>query len=228
MTIVYRDGKKLDDRTAKMFDEAQRLLGMDLRIIQGSYSTSVGASAGTHNGGGALDLSDSGMTANTRDKVVVVLRRVGFAAYWRPDRAGVWDSHFHGIALGCADASPSAKAQMAEYLIGGDGLSGTYPDPHKHLNAPKQTWEQYLVSKRPPFPLPAGHSFGTPKTAAVHDGTEGPVTADNVRKIQRRLSISQTGRFGAYTKARVIAWQTWKRLPVSGRVGATTWKAMGL
>ena len=124
--------------------------------------------------------------------------------------------------------SDSARRQVQEYLVGGDGLVGSNPDPHKHLNAPKQTWEQYVASRRPPFPLPTGHSFGTPKSTAVHDGTASVKDAENVKRIQRRLSVKQTGKFGLYTKSRVIAWQTWKRLPVSGRVGATTWKAMGL
>jgi len=228
MGTVYRDGKKLDERSAAMFDELQRLVGLDLRVVQGSYSDGVGTSAGTHDGGGAIDFDDTGMDKATIDKIVYQGRRVGWALYWRPTLPGKWGSHFHGIALGCPDASSAAKAQMAEYLIGGDGLKGTYPDPHAALNAPKQTWEQYLASKRQRFPLPSGHSFGTPRTTAVHDGTEGPVTANNVKKIQRRLSIAQTGRFGPVTRLRVMAWQKWKKLPVSGRVGSTTWKAMGL
>ena len=104
-------------------------------------------------------------------------------------------------------------------------------DSHVHISIEQTvTAEQSTRSwlTRDTFPLPDGHSFGTPRSRSVHDGTEGPVTADNVRKIQRRLSIRQTGRFGLATKAKVAAWQAWKRLPVSGRVGARTWKAMGL
>jgi hypothetical protein len=78
------------------------------------------------------------------------------------------------------------------------------------------------------FPLADGHSFGTPRSTSVHDGTEGPVTADNVRRIQRRLGIKQTGRYGLATKAKVAAWQVWKRIPATGRVGAVTWKRLGL
>lgn len=216
-----------DSRTVLMLVEAERLTGFTLRIMQGSYSDG-GQSAGTHTGGGAFDCDDYGMTQAQREKLIVALRRVGFAAWWRPTIPGKWGSHFHGIAIGCPDLAPSAQRQVQEYYAGGDGLTGTNPDPHGYLNAPKQTWEQYLASKRPAFPLPAGHSFGTPKSTAVHDGTANPTDADNVKKIQRRLSIKQTGRFGLATKAKVIAWQTWRRLPVSGRVGATTWKAMGL
>ena len=228
MTIVYRDGHKLDERSGKMFDELQRLLGMDLRVVQGSYSGGVGASAGTHNGGGALDIDDTGMSEATRNKVVFEARRVGFAAWWRPTRPGVWGSHFHAVAIGCPDLADVAERQVLEYYEGGDGLVGGNPDPHRSLNAPKQTWERYLATKRPPFPLPTGHSFGTPKSSAVHDGTANVRDAENVKRIQHRLGVGRTGRFGAYTKARVIAWQVWKRIPASGRVGATTWKAMGL
>ena len=108
-------------------------------------------------------------------------------------------------------------------------MKGDNPDPHRALNAPKQTWERYKATLYvDSFPLPPGHSFGTPKSSYVHDGTEGPVTADNVRKIQRRLRVSQTGKFGAYTRLRVIAWQIWKRIKPTGRVGAATWRAMRL
>jgi peptidoglycan hydrolase-like protein with peptidoglycan-binding domain len=227
MAKVTWRGHTFDARTVKMLVEAERLTGFTLRIMQGSYSDG-GQSAGTHEGGGAFDCDDYGMTQAQRDKLIVALRRVGFAAWWRPTIAGKWGSHFHGIAIGCPDLAPSAQKQVVEYYAGGDGLTGSNPDPHRALNAPKQTWEQYVASRRPPFPLPTGHSFGTPKSASVHDGTEGPVTADNVRKIQHRLGISRTGRYGLYTKSRVAAWQAWRRLPVSGRVGATTWKALGL
>ena len=227
MARVTWRGHAFDARTVKMLVEVERLTGITLDIMQGSYS-SGGQSAGTHTGGGAFDCDDTGMTAATRDKLIVAMRRVGFAAWWRPAIAGKWGSHFHGIAIGCPDLSDAARRQVQEYLVGGDGLVGSNPDPHKSLNAPKQTWEQYLATKRPPFPLPTGHSFGTPKSAAVHDGTANTTDAENVKRIQRRLSVKQTGKFGLYTKSRVIAWQTWKRLPVSGRVGATTWKALGL
>lgn len=220
-------GHIFDARTVKMLIEVERLTGITLDIMQGSYSDG-GQSAGTHTGGGAFDCDDAGMTAATRDKLIIAMRRVGFAAWWRPTIPGKWGSHFHGIAIGCPDLADSARRQVQEYLVGGDGLVGSNPDPHRGLNAPKQTWEQYVASRRPPFPLPAGHSFGTPATGVVHDGTANVKDADNVRKIQRRLSIKQTGRFGLATKTKVAAWQAWKRLPVSGRVGAETWKRLGL
>jgi len=50
----------------------------------------------------------------------------------------------------------------------------------------------------------------------------------NVKRIQKRLRISTTGKFGPVTRARVIAWQLWKGLAPTGRVGAATWKRLGL
>jgi hypothetical protein len=226
VSIVYRDGKKLTEQSAAMFDEWQRLVGLNFDIMQGSYNDDVSTSAGTHDGGGALDCDDTGMSQDTINKVVYQGRRVGFAVYWRPPIPNKWGSHFHAIELGCPDASPAAKAQMAEYLLGGDGLKGTYPDPHAALNAPKQTWEQYLASKRQRFPLPAGHVFGYRKSDRVHNGTEGPITADNVRKIQRRVRAKETGVFDYQTALRVKAWKVWKGLGTNSDVGAVTWAAM--
>jgi len=230
MTRVSFRGKVFDSRTRDQLMELERLLGAPLSIMQGSYSGRVGASAGTHDGGGAFDADDTGMGKADRDRFIIAARKVGFAAWWRPTIAGKWGSHFHGISIGCADLAPSAARQVTEYYNGGDGLTGSNPDPHRALNAPKQTWEKYLASRYvDTFPLPPGHSFGTPRSSYVHDGTEGPVTADNVRKIKRRLRISTaSGVYGPYTRLRVIAWQIWKKIKPTGRVGAETWREMRL
>jgi len=81
---------------------------------------------------------------------------------------------------------------------------------------------------RDSFPLPAGHAFGTPESSTVHDGTSNPDDELNVKRIQKRLRIATTGRFGTVTRVKVANWQLWKRMRPTGRVGATTWKKLGL
>ena len=228
MARVTWRGVTLDERTRDMLVEAEKLCGIKLVPTQGSYSTSVDASAGTHSGGGVVDLSDTGHSAETRRKVVTALRRVGFAAFWRTSPP-FSSTHYHAVAIGCPDLSAAASRQVLEWKSGGDGLVGDYLDPHRDLGIAPTTWEAYLRNKgRAPFPLPAGHSFGTPESSTVHDGTSNPDDEYHVKTIQRRLGISRTGRFGTWTRVKVANWQLWKGLAPTGRVGSVTWHRMGL
>lgn len=227
MPVTWR-GVTLDERTRDMLIEAERLAGVRFRPTQGSYSSSVDASAGTHSGGGAVDLSDASHGQPARDRVVKALRRVGFAAWHRtsPPFAG---SHYHAIAIGCPDLAAAAARQVSEWKSGGDGLKGNAPDPQAYLGVKPTTWEQYLKSKnRLPFPLPQGHAYGTPESSTVHDGTSSPDDELNVKRIQRRLKVGVTGRYGPATRAKVAAWQVWKGIGPSGRVGSSTWYRLGL
>jgi hypothetical protein len=113
----YR-GVKLNTRTIRMLNNAERILGAVFHITQGSYSTSVAASGSTHAGGGAMDTNGPrGWNA-----AVKALRLAGFAAWHRTPSQGPWRDHIHSIALGDSSASPAAKAQMASFRRGGDGL----------------------------------------------------------------------------------------------------------
>ncbi|CAL9406744.1 hypothetical protein SUDANB95_01567 [Actinosynnema sp. ALI-1.44] len=131
----------MNTRTKAMLVEAERLLGRTLGITQGSYNTSNPGSAGTHDGGGALDISVSGMTATTRTSVARVLRQVGFAAWIRtPDQGFAY--HIHAIALADPDLSPAAQHQAGDYYLGYNGLADRGPDDGPAVT-PKQTWEEY-------------------------------------------------------------------------------------
>lgn len=112
-------GKRLNARTIRMLLAAERLLSATFHITQGSYSTSVAASGGTHAGGGVMDTDNAGRPWLTAQNA---LRRVGFAAWWRHPWQGPWGNHIHSVALGDPTASPAAKNQMAAYRRGGDGL----------------------------------------------------------------------------------------------------------
>jgi hypothetical protein len=151
-------GVLLDSRTAAMMDEVARLVGPDLyvRPTQGSYSGGVSASAGTHDGGGAIDLAARDLTPGQRARLVAAMRRVGFAAWLRTPAQSDWPYHVHGVAVGCPDLSRGAANQVRDYLNGLNGLAGKGRDdgPREHAGT---TWEQYrkqLAADTAPGPTP--------------------------------------------------------------------------
>lgn len=123
-------GKAFDLYTVQMIQAAERILGRQLRITQGSFSTSVAASGSTHAGGGALDVGVSDLGASLRQAIVAAMRSVGFAAWLRDPSQGPWPYHVHAIAAGDPTASPAAQAQVRDYYDGGDGLGGKDNGPN--------------------------------------------------------------------------------------------------
>lgn len=104
----------------------------------GSYQTSTVASAGTHAGGGAIDLNGNGMSATTRAMVARKGREVGLQVDWfRGFIAGLWTNHFHAVDPDCPQLAKVAAAQCVECFNGGDGLVGTRPDPGWRGNIPQ-------------------------------------------------------------------------------------------
>ncbi len=142
-------GVKLSPQLREMMIEADKLVGPDIPIrpSQGSYSSSVGASAGTHSGGGAIDLGVSALTADQIKVVVFVLRRVGCAAWHRSPSEGPWAAHIHAIDTTCPDLSTQAKAQVKAYRAGKNGLANGGKDKHADLGAPRNaTWRSYCAN----------------------------------------------------------------------------------
>jgi peptidoglycan hydrolase-like protein with peptidoglycan-binding domain len=139
--VGYR-GVTMNTRTKAMLLAAENLLGFQLTMTQGSYSSGVGASAGTHDGGGALDISVSGMSVATRNNVALNLRKVGFAAWVRTPAQGDWGYHIHAIALSDTDLSSGAQHQAGDYYLGYNGLAGRGADDGPKVT-PILTWEEY-------------------------------------------------------------------------------------
>ena len=119
-----RDGRSVDRWTAQALDAAQEKCGLTLTVTQGSWSTSVGASAGTHAGGGVVDLKP---TTNPT-KAVKALRECGFAAWHRKPGQGPWPSHIHAVLINNTQAAASAKRQVVAYEGGLNGLANGGPD----------------------------------------------------------------------------------------------------
>lgn len=116
-------GKAMNVRTKAMIQNAEKVAKTRFSITQGSYSNSVGASAGTHSGGGAVDLGPA------KDSIVGAMRASGFAA-WRRTPSEGFTPHIHGIAVGDPTASPQAKAQVKAFFAGRNGLANNGPDTY--------------------------------------------------------------------------------------------------
>jgi hypothetical protein len=151
----YRN-KRVNSRTRSMLAAADRRVPWNIRVTQGSYCTftnsgCAGESAGTHDGGGVIDVGVSTLNATQRWRTVQALRRVGFAAWLRtPSQCGgCWGAHIHAVAIGDSDlwqrnGRVTNRDQVAAYLRGRDGLSRNRAD-----NTPRRYrtsftwWERY-------------------------------------------------------------------------------------
>ncbi len=131
----------LNQRTLAMLDNAQRIyeanggefINFRQAITQGSYNLGgVSASFGTHDGGGAVDISvrsyiDWRVLTDEIEPMVEALRIAGFAA-WLRDTGELYPNspiHIHAIAVGDAELSPIARKQIdgeMGYLRGFNGL----------------------------------------------------------------------------------------------------------
>lgn len=139
-------GVTLDARSAAMMQEVAGLVRPYVQPTQGSWSTSVGASADTHSGPGAIDVAAADLTPAERAEVVAAMRKVGWAAWLRTPEQANWPFHIHGIAVGCDDLPPAAASQVRDYLEGRNGLAGRGSDdgPRDWVGV---TWESYLARK---------------------------------------------------------------------------------
>lgn len=121
--LTKRGGKTVDVHTAAVIDAAERKLGYPLTIVQGSPNRGVGASAGTHDRQGVIDLAPF-----DAERKVRVFRELGCAAWFRPAIRGLWGPHIHVVVIGHKDLAPAAARQVDAYLAGRDGLASNGPD----------------------------------------------------------------------------------------------------
>lgn len=117
--LTTHDGKTVDRMTKQALEKAERRLGYPLTIVQGSYNQGrVSQSAGTHDGGGVVDLAPWDWERKVR-----VLREIGFAAWHRTPAQGPWGEHIHAVLIGNTKAAPSALRQVDAYRRGRNGLA---------------------------------------------------------------------------------------------------------
>lgn len=143
---VTFDGVTVNERTRAMLRRAQQSFGRTLVLTQGSYNPGGDASsAGTHDGGGVVDLSVRGISDADRTALVRALRVVGFAAWLRtPDQAD-WPFHIHAVAINDSDLSTQAQHQVGDYYLGLNGLRGRGKDDGPRIQI--KTWEDYQRSR---------------------------------------------------------------------------------
>lgn len=126
--VWFRD-VLLNERTRDMILAAEKLVNFRLVLTQGSYNAGgVAASAGTHDGGGAVDIRARDLTPEQRKQLVLACRKVGFAAWLRTPSQGNWPYHVHAIAAGDTELSAGAAAQVKAYRSGRNGLANNGPD----------------------------------------------------------------------------------------------------
>jgi len=146
-TQITFDYITLNQRTLFMLNNAQRIynqLGGSVNfraaLVQGSYNVGVvAASFGTHDGGGAIDISvrnpaDFSILTGEMPYMIEALRIAGFAAWVRRTGELYENSpiHIHAIAVGDEELSEAARAQIdgeRGYLRGYNGLPESYGDP---------------------------------------------------------------------------------------------------
>jgi hypothetical protein len=123
---VTHGGRTVNVRTDVMLKAARGLMNAStpFALTQGSYSTGVSASAGTHDGGGVVDINTNGLNVNA---TLLALRRAGFAAWYRSPSEG-FAPHIHACAIGDREMSSGARSQVAAYFAGRNGLANNRAD----------------------------------------------------------------------------------------------------
>jgi hypothetical protein len=163
--VLWR-GVRVNESSVPSLDAIAVLSGPNVRITptQGGYNRGgVPASAGTHDAGAAVDLSVSGWSTAQIDAVVRLMRECGWAAWYRPYIRNLWPSHIHAIRVGDPSASRGAKAQVADYEAGRNGLA----------NRGRDTGPRVFGVKGEKFPTWA---------QSIHNPANKPLTLEDVVK----------------------------------------------
>jgi len=137
-------GKRVNTRTRNMLSAADAMLSWGIVLTQGSYTSSNPSSAGTHDGGGVVDISVTNLTTTQRWQTVKALRTVGFAAWLRNPSQGDWPYHIHAAAVSDPDLSQPARNQIHDYYFGRNGLANhAADDTPAAYRMPFTWWERY-------------------------------------------------------------------------------------
>jgi hypothetical protein len=133
-------GVTVNTRTKAMLTKADSTLSWSIDLSQGSYHPGTNASGGTHDGGGAVDISVGSLSTQQRWATVKALRSVGFAAWLRSPAEADWPWHIHAVAIGDTDMSIQARNQIADYYLGKNGLANHHADTTPTASRVAFTW----------------------------------------------------------------------------------------
>ena len=148
---LWRGRTNVDALTILALEAAEKRAGFPFMVTQGSYQNGGGDvnSAGTHDGGGVVDLSSKNLSATSKAAMVKALREVGFAAWLRTPAQGPWVEHVHAVLLDHPLLAAGAARQAAAYRSGRNGLASNGPDDGPRVSPiPVFTWPE------PPKELP--------------------------------------------------------------------------
>lgn len=120
-------GHTFTRRAVQSLRWAERNSGVTITPVQGSFNRGgVSASGGTHDGE-AIDIRVRGLSPAERERLVIWLRKAGWAAWYRAPSSS-WGPHIHAIPT-TGILSPQAKYQVRAFDAGRDGLRGNRIDP---------------------------------------------------------------------------------------------------
>jgi hypothetical protein len=198
LEVTKRQGWTLDVRTALYFDEVNKAMPGGVVIIQGSYNKTVSASAGTHDGPGALDLKPADPARRNTDGYKLlekICRERGGAAWFRP-----WANnyHVHIIVIGTQGLPRIAANQINSYLAGRDGLVSNLRISGV-INTTFEKWKQSILN------------IG----AAVSDYVK-------VQLIQKEVGLTADGVWGSWTDGAM-----W-RIKAASQRGATWFNSVSV
>jgi hypothetical protein len=176
VTRQTRGGQTLDSRVWALIEDAAHAVGVGYVVVQGSWSSSVGASAGTHAGGGAFDLRSRDYTRAQALAMVAELRKRNVCAWWRTPEFG-WPAtaggpHIHGIVRDEPGLSPAAARQVADYDRGLNGLASHGRDPF-----PRPPQHPYQPGPTVPAPPPPEDDVTPAEAQAMIAAAVAPVAA---------------------------------------------------
>ncbi|HET9139042.1 peptidoglycan-binding protein [Actinophytocola sp.] len=136
-------GMRVNTRTANMLRAADQLVSSSIVLTQGSYTSDNPDSAGTHDGGGVVDIRVINLTTTQRWELVRALRTVGFAAWLRTPSDG-FAYHIHANAISDPDMSRTGRDQVNDYYFGRNGLANNAADnTPQQYRVPLTWWERY-------------------------------------------------------------------------------------
>lgn len=189
-------GKTLDNATIAALKVAEKRLGYELTITQGGFNAGgVTASAGTHDLGRVVDLA----AWDWKNKLTV-LKNLGFAAWYRPFRPGLWGAHIHAVLIfpnrtEQKGVAGSAWRQIKPYDLVLDGLaSGARDVLHPFRPDPKERWSLAEYERQfaePVFEPTATQLVRNGLVEAIHDLGETLALMENVRENRTRVHAEQ-------------------------------------